>query len=56
MVQTEDNKQRGTRTHNSHVQPCKTGEITRQAAEGLLVNLHSTLVSRSLRLCPVICT
>lgn len=56
MVQTEENKQKGTRTHNSHVQLSKTGETARQTAEGLLVYLHSTLVSYALRLCPVICT
>lgn len=56
MVQTEENKQKGTRTHNSHVQPCITGEIIRQAAGGLPACLRTTLVSYALGLCPVICT
>jgi len=56
MIQREENKQKGTRTHNSHVQSCKVAEIIRQAAEGLLVRSHSTLVSGALRLHPVTCT
>lgn len=53
--QTEENKQKGPRTRNSHMQPCRTGEIARQTAESHLVYLHSTLVSYALKLCPVIC-
>lgn len=45
MVQTEENKQKETQTHNSHVQLCKIGESTGQAAKGLLMYLHSTLLS-----------
>lgn len=45
MFQTEENKQKGPRTHNSHMQPCRTGEIARQTAEGHLVYLHSTYAS-----------
>lgn len=56
MVQTEENKQKETQTHSSHVQLCKIGESTGQAAEGLLMYLHSTLLSSVLRLRPVICT